>query len=41
MKDSVLSEYIRIQWQEGFMPEVGVNGVQVEDVVDVIIARLQ
>lgn len=32
--------WIGIQWQDGPVGEVGVNGCQVEDVIDVLVARL-
>lgn len=33
-------EYINIKFQEGPIGEVGVNGCQIEDVIDVLVARL-
>ena len=35
------TEFLRIQFQVGPMAEVGVNGCAIEDVIDVLIARLE
>jgi hypothetical protein len=35
------SEHIRIKFQQGLPPEVGVNGARIEDVVDVLISKLE
>jgi len=35
------AEVLRIQFQGGPIAEVGVNGCQIEDVLDVLIARLE
>lgn len=35
------SEFIRIQFQQGLPPEVGINGARIEDVVDIVIAKLE
>ncbi len=35
------TEFINITFQEGPINEVGVNGAHIEDVVDLIIARLR
>jgi len=37
----VETEFLRIQFQHGLPPEVGINGVQVEDVMNVVIQRLE
>lgn len=34
------SEFISIRFQNGLPPEVGINGVRAEDVIDVLIAKL-
>lgn len=36
-----MSEYINIKFQEGPIGEVGVNGGQIEDVIDLLVGRLQ
>lgn len=36
-----MSKYINITFQDGPIKEVGVNGCQTEDVIDVLIARLK
>ena len=33
--------YIDIKWQEGTVEENGVNGVQIEDVINILVDRLQ
>ena len=38
---SKTARYINIYWQDGVIPEVGVNGCQVEDVIEVVLERLQ
>jgi hypothetical protein len=35
-----MDNYIQIKFQEGLVPEVGVNGAHVEDVIDVLMQRL-
>lgn len=35
------SEFIRIKFQSGLPPEVGVNGTRVEDVMDILIQKLE
>jgi hypothetical protein len=35
------SEYIRIKFQSGLPPEVGINGARVEDVMDILIQKLE
>jgi hypothetical protein len=35
-----VSDYISIKFQEGPIREVGVNGCQIDDVIDVLVARL-
>ena len=35
------SYYVNIKWQEGTIEENGVNGTQIEDVIDILVARLQ
>lgn len=35
------SEYIRIKFQSGLPPEVGINGTRVEDVIDILIQKLE
>lgn len=35
------SEFLRIEFQHGLAPVVGVNGVRVEDVLDAAITRLE
>lgn len=35
------NEFISIRFQNGLPPEVGINGVRAEDVIDVLIAKLQ
>lgn len=37
----VENEFLRIQFQHGLAPEVGVNGVRVDDVIDAAIVRLE
>lgn len=32
---------VEIKWQEGTVPEVGVNGAQIEDVIDAVLDRLR
>lgn len=34
------TEFLRIQFQQGLPHEVGINGVRIEDVLDVLIAKL-
>jgi hypothetical protein len=34
-------EHIQIKFQEGPIGEVGVNGTQIEDVIEVLVKRLQ
>jgi hypothetical protein len=34
------NEFISIRFQNGLPPEVGINGVRAEDVIDVLIAKL-
>ena len=34
-------QYIHIKFQEGPVKEAGVNGAQIEDVIDVLVERLQ
>ncbi|MEW9575481.1 hypothetical protein U9K47_08460 [Bacillus toyonensis] len=36
-----MNEYINIKFQEGPIPENGVNGAQIEDVIDALVDRLQ
>lgn len=36
-----MSKHINIQWQEGTVKDVGVNGVQIEDVLQVAKERLE
>lgn len=36
-----MSKFIDIKWQEGPVKEVGVNGCQIEDVLEVAAARLR
>ncbi|PEW74019.1 hypothetical protein CN449_15245 [Bacillus thuringiensis] len=36
-----MSEYIKIKFQEGPIQENGVNGAQIEDVIDTLVNRLQ
>jgi len=35
------SEFINIKFQNGLPPEVGINGARIEDIIDVLIARLE
>lgn len=35
------SEFIRIKFQTGLPPEVGVNGAKVEDVIDILCQKLE
>jgi hypothetical protein len=35
------NDHVRIKFQQGLPPEVGVNGARVEDVVDVLLAKLE
>ncbi len=35
------SEFISIKFQNGLPPDVGINGVRAEDVIDVLIAKLE
>jgi hypothetical protein len=35
-----VNEYISIQFQDGPIREVGVNGCQIDDVIDLLVARL-
>lgn len=37
----VENEFVRIQFQHGLPPEVGINGVRVDDVIDIVVARLE
>ena len=32
---------VEIKWQDGVVPEVGVNGAQIEDVIDAVLDRLR
>ena len=34
-------DFVKLQWQDGTIPEVGVNGCQVNDVLDVVIDRVR
>jgi hypothetical protein len=34
-------DFVKLTWQDGTVPEVGVNGCQVNDVLDVVIERLR
>jgi hypothetical protein len=34
-------KYVVIKFQEGTVEEVGVNGVQIEDIIDILVERLQ
>jgi hypothetical protein len=34
-------QFIDIKFQEGPIPEVGVNGAHIEDVIDLLVARLE
>ncbi|PFF33210.1 hypothetical protein CN335_21335 [Bacillus thuringiensis] len=36
-----MNEYISIKFQEGPIQENGVNGAQIEDVIDMLVDRLQ
>jgi hypothetical protein len=36
-----VGKYIEIKFQEGPIGEAGVNGCQIEDVIDVLVTRLQ
>ena len=33
-------DFVNITWQDGVVPEVGVNGCQINDVLEVVISRL-
>jgi hypothetical protein len=33
--------YVDIKWQEGTVEENGINGTQIEDVIDILVERLQ
>jgi hypothetical protein len=35
------SEYINVKFQQGLPPEVGVNGARLEDVVEVLLSKLE
>lgn len=35
-----MNQHINIKFQEGTIPENGVNGCQIEDVIDVLVERL-
>ena len=35
------NEFMKVQFQNGLPPLVGVNGVQIEDVISVVIAKLE
>ncbi len=35
------NEFISIRFQNGLPPEVGINGVRAEDVIDVLVAKLE
>lgn len=35
------NEFVRIVFQHGLPPEVGINGVRVDDVMDIVIGRLE
>ncbi|MBI1333491.1 MAG: hypothetical protein JST12_09630 [Armatimonadetes bacterium] len=35
------NEFMTVKFQQGLPPEVGINGVQVEDVIEVAIAKLE
>lgn len=37
----VHAPYLHVEFQHGLVPKVGVNGVRVEDVMDVVIRRLE
>jgi hypothetical protein len=37
----IIMDYINIKFQEGPVKENGVNGCQIEDVIDVLVKRLQ
>jgi hypothetical protein len=34
-------DFVSIRFQNGMPPDVGINGVRVEDVIDVLVARLE
>jgi acetamidase/formamidase len=36
-----MNPYIHIKWQDGTVPTVGVNGAQTDDVLQVVIDRLE
>lgn len=36
-----MDKYINIKWQEGTIPEAGVNGAQINDVLDVAVKKLK
>ncbi|OWU65244.1 MAG: hypothetical protein CBB60_005665 [Armatimonadetes bacterium Cent15-Ar3] len=35
------NEFVSIRFQNGLPPEVGINGVRAEDVIDVLISKLE
>lgn len=39
--EETVSEYISVQWQEGCVSESGVNGCQIEDVIQFAIDRIR
>lgn len=41
MRDVLMNEYISVKFQEGPIQENGVNGAQIEDVIDMLVDRLQ
>lgn len=36
-----MNQYINIKWQEGTVSEVGSNGTQVQDVIEILLDRLR
>ncbi len=36
-----MNQYINIKWQEGTVLEVGSNGTQVQDVIEILLDRLR
>ncbi len=37
----IVDRFIQIQWQDGTVPEHGVNGAQIEDVIGAVIEHLE